>query len=133
MSRLIRKLTPEEKKTQCSALGFFLTGCAFVLILQITVGLYFTPHYFIAHFMLGLFLPFLFYSMGGIKLSFWIGLFVTSIFHFGYELWEDQLTRSVYSPDWDQINSGGVGLLVAWLIFYLWNKKIIWNKKIRKN
>jgi len=116
-------LTPQEKKTQYFALCFFLIGCVLVAILQFTVGLYFTSHYFVAHFMLGLFLPFLFYSMGGTNLSFWIGIIITSIFHFGYEFWEDQLTRNVYSPDWDQIFSGGIGLVVAWIVFRVWNRK----------
>lgn len=116
-------MTVEEKKTQKFALFLFLFGCSIVAILQITVGLYYTPHYFIAHFMLGLFLPFIFYSMGGDRISFWLGFIITSIFHFGYEFWEDQLTRSSYSPDWDQIVSGGVGLLMAWFVFHAWSRR----------
>ena len=118
------KLSPLERKTQYFAFKFFLAGCCIVVLLLVTVGLYYTPHYFIAHFMLGLFLPFLFYSMGGMRLSFWIGILLTSIFHFGYELWEDQLTRSHFTPDWDQIASGALGLLVALLVYRAWNKRL---------
>jgi hypothetical protein len=118
------KLTPRERKTQYLALSFFLAGCCIVALLQFTVGLYYTPHYFVAHFMLGLFLPFFFYSMGGMPLTFWIGILLTSIFHFGYEFWEDQLTRSHYTPDWDQIVSGAVGLVFAYFVYRAWNKRL---------
>lgn len=120
----MNKLTPQERRAQYFALDFFLFGCSTVAALQYTVGLYFTPHYYIAHFMLGLFLPFFFYAMGGLRLTFWLGLLATSIFHFGYELWEDQLTRSQYNPDWDQILAGGIGILAAWGVYRAWNTKL---------
>jgi len=116
------RLTPQERKTSLAAFLFFAAGCCLVVLLLATIGLYYTRHYFVAHFLLGLFLPFLFYSMGGMPLTFWIGMLVTAIFHFGYELWEDQLTRPVYTPDWDQIASGGVGLIAAWLVYSMWNR-----------
>ncbi|MEO3715585.1 hypothetical protein [Roseateles flavus] len=117
-------LTPREKKTSYAALGFFAAGCLMVVILQGTIGLYFTRHYFIAHFLLGLFLPFAIYAMGGMRLTFWIGWCLTATWHFGYEFWEDQLTRSSYSLDWDQIASGSVGLLAAWQVYRLWNRHL---------
>ncbi len=116
--------TSREKKTSRSAFLFFAVGCILVVLLQATIGLYFTRHYFIAHFLLGLFLPFLFYSMGGMQLTFWIGMALTAGWHFGYEFWEDQLTRPVYTPDWDQIASGTVGLITAWCIYRLWNRHL---------
>jgi hypothetical protein len=76
----------------------------------------------IAHFCLGLFLPFLIYAAGGMKVLFLIGLTITAFFHYGYEFWEDQLTRSHYSPDWDQIATGTLGLILATIIFYFWEK-----------
>lgn len=121
----MRKLTPFEKKTLIAARVFFFCGCLLVLTLQSTVGLYFTSHYYVAHFLLGLFLPFLFYSMGGSSLTFWIGMFVTASFHFGYEFWEDQLNRNPHVYDWDQIASGAVGLVAAFFVYRAWNK---WHK-----
>jgi len=117
-------LTPREKKTSRCAFLFFIAGCLLVVALQATVGLYFTKHYFIAHFLLGLFLPFFFYSMGGTRLTFWVGWCLTAAWHFGYEFWEDQLTRAHYSPDWDQIASGGIGLAAAWLVYAQWNRHL---------
>lgn len=118
------KFTLRERKTQYFALLLFLAGSCGVVLLLFTIGLYHTPHYFIAHFMLGLFLPFLFYSMGGMPLTFWIGIILTSIFHFGNEFWEDQLPRNHYTPDWDQIASGAVGLVAAYLVYRAWNNKL---------
>lgn len=116
------KLTPRERTSSRVAGLFFAAGCILAVALQATVGLYFTRHYFVAHFLLGLFLPFLFYSMGGMRLTFWIGMVLTTTWHFGYELWEDQLDRPAYTPDWDQIASGAVGLVAAWLIYRAWNR-----------
>lgn len=125
LSRLIRKMTSNEKKTQKFALSFFLFGCVLVVVLQFTIGLYFTPQYFLAHFCLGLFLPYFFYSIGASPISFWVGFLVTSVFHFGYELWEDQLSRTSYSLDWDQILAGGLGLFVAYLVYRAWNNRFL--------
>ena len=118
----MRDFTPFEKKTQKAALAFFVCGCMLVLALQFTVGLYFTQHYFVAHFLLGLFVPFFFYSLGGNSLTFWIGMLATATFHFGYEFWEDQLDRSTTVYDWDQIASGAVGLLAAFFVYRAWTK-----------
>ena len=116
------KLTPRERTTSRFAGLFFAVGCILAVALQATVGLYFTRHYFVAHFLLGLFLPFLFYSMGGMRLTFWIGMALTATWHFGYEFWEDQLDRPVYTLDWDQIVSGTVGLVAAWVTYRAWNR-----------
>lgn len=121
---IMSKLTPRERTSSRVAGLFFAAGCVLVVALQATVGLYFTRHYFVAHFLLGLFLPFLFYSMGGMRLTFWIGMVLTAAWHFGYELWEDQLDRPTYTPDWDQIASGAVGLVAAWLIYRAWNRRL---------
>ncbi|MCW5255811.1 hypothetical protein D5038_05420 [Verminephrobacter aporrectodeae subsp. tuberculatae] len=53
----------------------------------------------IAHFLLGLFLPFLFYRIDGMRLTFWIGMALTATWHFGYAFWEDLLDCPVYTPD----------------------------------
>jgi|SRR5690606_22818148 len=120
----MEKLTAHERRTRCFASMFFIIGCAIVGVLQFTIGLLFTPHYFVAHFLLGLFLPYLFYAVGaGTRFGFWAGMLATAVFHFGYELWEDQKTRSFYSPDWDQIGAGAVGLFFAWLIYVAWNRR----------
>lgn len=113
-----------ETKSVLFALGFFAAGCALVAALLFTVGLHYTPHYFIAHFLLGLFLPFAFYAMGGFSFSFWLGIIDTAAFHFGYELWEDQLSRPTYAPDFDQIISGALGLVAAWLVYRAWNRRL---------
>ncbi|QTD43598.1 hypothetical protein [Ottowia testudinis] len=118
------KLTPRERTTSRFAGLFFAAGCVLVVILQTTIGLYFTRHYFVAHFLLGLFLPFLFYSMGGMRLTFWTGMALTATWHFGYEFWEDQRDRPVYTPDWDQIVSGTVGLVAAWATYHAWNRHL---------
>ncbi|EIU6794087.1 hypothetical protein L5150_004513 [Vibrio parahaemolyticus] len=118
------KITLPEKKTQLYSLLFFGSGCSLVLILQFTIGLYFTEHYFVAHFFLGLFLPFAFYGVAGNKFSYWFGFFATLIFHLGYELWEDQLDRSSYIVDWDQVVSGLVGIFFSFLIYRWWEKNI---------
>jgi hypothetical protein len=94
---------------------------ALVVGMQSTVGLYNTSHYFIAHFMLCLFLPFFFYSITGSSPLFWLGVFVTAFFHFGYEFWEDQQTRTIHQLDWDQLIAGTVGLFVAWVVYKNWN------------
>lgn len=119
------KLTAEEKRTRKFAWLFFLTGCAIVAALQFTVGLYFTRHYFVAHFLLGLFLPFVFYGMAGNGGTFWTGIVLTSGWHYCYEFWEDQLTRPVYSPDWDQIIAGTVGLAAAVVVYRAWNARLV--------
>ncbi len=122
MFKIKSKLTPRENISMCFALGFFLLGCLIVVALQFTIGLYFTKHYFVAHFLLGLFLPFCFYSMGGLNISFKIGWFLTAFFHFGYELWEDLLTRPLgSSPDWDQVLTGSLGLIAALFVYRRWN------------
>lgn len=122
--RQMSKITHRERKTQYFALLIALTGCCVVALVLFTIGLYYRPYYFLAHFMLGLVVPFFFYSMGGIRLTFWLGITLTSIFHFGYEFWEDQLTRIYYTPDWDQIISGALGLFSSYIIYHLWNKKL---------
>ncbi|WP_051174586.1 hypothetical protein [Thauera phenylacetica] len=118
------KLTPRERTTSRFAGLFFASGCVLAIALQATIGLYFTRHYFVAHFLLGLFLPFLFYSMGGMRLTFWTGMALTAMWHFGYELWEDQFDRPGYTPDWDQIVSGAVGLGAAWVTYRAWNRHL---------
>ena len=118
------KLTPREKASQRFAWIFFAAGCLLTGALQATVGLYFTHHYFVAHFLLGLFLPFAFFGIGGMPLTFWIGLALTATWHFGYEFWEDQLDRPVYTLDWDQIISGAFGLVAAWLTYRAWNRHL---------
>ena len=116
-------LSPFEKKTQIAAITFFMFGCLIVLALQFTVGLLFTKHYFVAHFLMCLFLPFYFYSMGANSLSFWLGSLLTAAFHFGYEFWEDQLSRQTHVYDWDQIASGAVGLTAAFIVYAIWNRR----------
>ncbi len=116
------RLTPFERKTQYAALAFFLAGCALVALLQFTIGLYFTSHYFVAHFLLGLFLPFLIYSFGGSDWAFWIGISLTAAFHFGYEFWEDQLDRNPHVYDWAQIASGALGMVAAYAVFCAWRR-----------
>ncbi|GGE94595.1 hypothetical protein [Pseudoalteromonas gelatinilytica] len=118
------KITPQEKKTMLYSWLFFFAGCALVLTLQSTIGLYFTTHYFVAHFLLGLFLPFAFYGFAGTKGLYWVGFFLTLVFHLGYELWEDQLTRPSYIVDWDQVVSGLVGLAMSYVIYHWWEKAI---------
>ena len=107
-----------------SSLAFFGFGCVVVLVLLGTVGLYNTDHYFVAHFCLGIFLPFIFYGITANYIGFWVGMVMTSIFHFGYELWEDQLTRATYSPDIDEIISGAIGMLAAYFIYRGWGKRM---------
>lgn len=118
------KITPSEKKTQLFSILFFLFGCLLVLGLQFTIGLYFTTHYFIAHFLFGLFFPYLFYSFAGNKLTYWIGFSLTLIWHLSHEFWEDQKTRSTYIVDFDQVVSGLIGLLVSFLIYRWWEKSV---------
>jgi len=115
--------SPEEKRSMFFGLSFFMLGCLMVVLLHFTIGLYWTSHYFIAHFMLGLFLPFLYLVVAGTKTSFVVGIVITSIFHFGYEFLEDQLTRTSYSPDWDQIISGGLGIVFACYVYKIWLNK----------
>tara|TARA_R110001583_G_scaffold182313_1_gene340024 strand:+ start:1756 stop:2085 length:330 start_codon:yes stop_codon:yes gene_type:complete len=104
--REISKIKAHERKTMLYSFLFFTAGIALVLTLQFTIGLYFTTHYFLAHFLLGLFLPFAFYAFTGTKALYWLGFTSTLIFHMGYELWEDQLTRPSYIVDWEQVISG---------------------------
>jgi len=118
------KITPQENKTMLYSWLFFFAGCALVLTIQFTIGLYFTPYYFIAHFLLGLFLPFAFYGFAGTKGFYWIGFALTLLFHLGYELWEDQLTRPSYIIDWDQVVSGLAGLTMSYIIYRWWEKAI---------
>lgn len=87
-----------------------------------TVGLHFTRHYFVAHFLFGLFFPFVGYAMGGTRVSFWIGITLTAVWHYGNELWEDQLDRAVANYDWDHIVAGTLGMVAAWWCYRAWNR-----------
>jgi len=105
------------------SLLFFVAVCLLVTALQLTIGLLFTPHYFLAHALFCLSMPFYFYAMDGSPRAFLSGWLATAGFHFAHELWEDQLTRASYSPDWDQILAGTAGLVAAWLIYRAWNRQ----------
>jgi len=55
-------------------------------------------------------------TMAFIK-DFRTALMVTAIWHFGNELWEDQLTRSAYRVDMDHLIAGVVGMALAWWLY----------------
>src|SRR5690606_5419198 len=99
------------------------SGKLTVTALQLTIGLLFTPHYFLAHALFCLSMPFYLYAMDGSPRAFLSGWLATAGLHFAHELWEDQLTRAGYSPDWDQILAGTAGLVAAWLIYRAWNRQ----------
>ncbi|WP_162621114.1 hypothetical protein [Vibrio casei] len=99
---------------KCAAV---IGSCIFsVGYLQLSIGLYGTNHYFLSHFFFFLALPFAFALIGRDEISARIGIIVSSIFHFGYEFWEDQLDRPSYNLDWDKIVSGGAGIVLAHVI-----------------
>lgn len=98
---------------------------ASIVLLLNTFGLYGTSHYYLAHFLLFLCLPFAFCLIGQDRLCFQIGILVGGVFHFGYELFEDQVGRATYSPDWDQVIAGGLGLLLSYVIFNYCERRIM--------
>lgn len=123
MLNIIRKCTPRENSNALFALGFVTLGCATVIAIWATIGLYFTRHYFVAHFLFCLTTPFAFYAMGGVNCVFKLGWVFTASFHYGYELWEDLLKRPLGSaPDWDQVFTGTLGLIAALLVYQRWNR-----------
>lgn len=44
-------------------------------------------------------------------------LLVTATWHFGNELWEDQLTRETFMVDMDQLAAGVIGMVLAWMLY----------------
>jgi hypothetical protein len=66
--------------------------------------------YWIDHVLFGLGFPFRIYAVFG---SWRLGLFFTLGWSLGNELWEDQLTRAVYSIDWDHLVADFVGAGIA--------------------
>lgn len=108
-------------KYNLSNLVLFTLGCLFVIFLQMTVGLYYTNHYFVAHFLFGLIFPFIGCSITGEKWGFRVMWVITLTLHLCHELYLDQLDRSQTIYDWDQVITGLLGLSFSIFAFRWWN------------
>ncbi|WP_372997488.1 hypothetical protein [Marinobacter sp.] len=123
----------------------FTAVCLLVLSIEYTAGLVGTSHYYLGHFFFGLAFPYLGYGVFSLgrdlpekpanwvyarpalhraltrflavatHFYFWLG--VTTFWHLGNELWEDQKTRAVFSVDLDHLTAGIIGLVLSAAIY----------------
>jgi len=122
--RFMPKTLTYENQTRIFSFIFFTFGVLLFFGLEYAFGLYFTPQYFVVHFLFGLFFPYILCAIGGNKVSYWLGFIIILIWHLGHELWEDQKTRISYVVDWDHVASGLIGLVASYFVYKYWESKV---------
>lgn len=94
------------------ALAPFTLACVLVILLEYAVQLSATA-YWIDHLLFGVGFPFLLFAVFG---SWRLAFGLTIAWSLGNELWEDQLSRAIFTVDWDHLAGDQVGIFLAWVI-----------------